>query len=86
MSEPIITIGICMGSSCFARGNRALSQNLRRALEKEGLTERVLLKGYLCTDACDSGPCVSVNDTRCNGFDVHDIVQRAKQEIAKATQ
>ena len=61
MNKPTITI--CMGSSCFARGNE---KNV--ALCEEFLAERrlrdevdVLLGASLCTGNCANGPIVVVN-------------------------
>lgn len=79
---PKVSVGICMGSSCFSRGNKALVTSLREALSRENLEARVELKGFLCIDACDKGPCVTVDDERVFGLDAHDIILRV-QDILK---
>ena len=76
-----VTIGICMGSSCFSRGNGLLSVSLREAIAEAGLTDRVSLKGFLCIDHCGEGPCVCIDDERCRGRDAHDIVERVKEKL-----
>ena len=53
--EPV-EIVICLGSSCFARGN---SQNLaiiEEFLAAHGLKASVRLSGKLCQDECKQGP------------------------------
>ena len=76
-----IEIGICMGSSCFSRGNKTLVGSLREALSREKLEDRVDLKGFLCIDACDKGPCVTIGGERVFGLDAHDIILRIKDII-----
>jgi len=49
-------IVICLGSSCFARGN---SQNLaiiEEFIQNRGLEASVRLSGKLCQDECRQGP------------------------------
>jgi NADH:ubiquinone oxidoreductase subunit E len=77
-----VAVGICMGSSCFSRGNKALVTSLREAFAREGIENRVELKGFLCIDACDKGPCVTIDDERVLGLAAHDILLRV-QDILK---
>jgi NADH:ubiquinone oxidoreductase subunit E len=61
-TKPVIEI--CMGSSCFSRGNSVTLEKVENYLQKLGLAEEVELKGRLCTGTCSSGPCVSVLTTQ----------------------
>lgn len=56
-----VVISICMGSSCYARGNRELVDLLKQYLVKEKLDKEVHLKGALCCDLCGRGPIVLVD-------------------------
>lgn len=47
---------ICMGSSCFARGNKATLQKIKDYLKKNNIEEKVLFKGHRCFDKCGKGP------------------------------
>ncbi len=58
---PKVEIGICMGSSCFSRGNNKLISDMRKALVQEELEDSTILNGFLCIDACDKGPCVTID-------------------------
>jgi NADH:ubiquinone oxidoreductase subunit E len=55
---------ICIGSSCFARGNAENVKITEEFLEKHGLTDEVDidLSGGLCTGNCPDGPIVIVDD------------------------
>lgn len=57
-------IVICIGSSCFARGNDANVRAVEEFLERNGLKDdaEIDLSGGLCTGNCADGPVVVVND------------------------
>lgn len=59
--KPKITI--CMGSSCFARGNERNLAVCEEFLQSRGLKEDVDLElvGSLCTGNCASGPVVIID-------------------------
>ena len=54
---------ICIGSSCFARGNAENVKITEDFLAKRGLADEVDvdLSGGLCTGNCPDGPIVIVN-------------------------
>ena len=61
MSKPNIVI--CMGSSCFARGNEKTVEACERFLAERGLKDEVDvdLGASLCTGHCAEGPVVVVD-------------------------
>lgn len=60
-AKPSITI--CMGSSCFARGNERNLEACEKFLESRGLKDEVdvELGASLCTGNCANGPVVIVD-------------------------
>lgn len=57
-------IVICMGSSCFSRGNEENLAVLEDYLARHGLTARVDLAGSRCEGSCTEGPNLTVNGCR----------------------
>lgn len=55
-------ITICMGSSCYARGNVYNVEILQSWLQKRGLDASVELTGSLCRDLCREGPIITIGD------------------------
>jgi len=53
-------IVICMGSSCFARGNSRNLELLQAFLKRRGLEEEVLLRGSRCEGHCLVGPNITI--------------------------
>ncbi len=62
MDKPKITI--CVGSSCYARGNAKAVDIVEKYLEDHNLKDEidVELTGSLCTNNCSDGPIVIIND------------------------
>ena len=55
---------ICIGSSCFARGNAENVKIVEDFISQRGLPDEIdiELSGGLCTNNCPDGPVVIVND------------------------
>lgn len=54
-------ISICMGSSCFSRGNNRMIGIIKEFLKAEGLEDKVVLSGSLCEGRCKNGPGITIN-------------------------
>ena len=61
MSRPSITL--CMGSSCFARGNEKNLALCEKFLDARGLQDEVdlVLGACLCKGRCSEGPVVVID-------------------------
>jgi NADH:ubiquinone oxidoreductase subunit E len=57
-----IKIEICMGSSCFARGNSKILSALEKYKEEKKETVNMEIIGHLCMNNCSRGPIVKIND------------------------
>ena len=53
-------IKICMGSSCFSRGNKQTLKVLQQYLKEHQLERDVILKGNHCFSDCSNGPVVKI--------------------------
>lgn len=56
-------IRICMGSSCFSRGNKETLQVIQSYLKEHHLEREVVLKGNHCFDQCSEGPILKVGSS-----------------------
>lgn len=62
MSEASLkSITICMGSSCFSRGNNRNIEVIQDYLATEKLPVGLELTGHLCEGRCTAGPNVTIN-------------------------
>ena len=61
------TITVCMGSSCFGKGNSANAEYITRFIEEHSLQNNVEVSGCLCCNACAQGPNIRINDKLISG-------------------
>lgn len=47
---------LCLGSSCFARGNQELISIVRKYISRKRLDDKVEFKGEHCFNNCSEGP------------------------------
>lgn len=73
--EPI-EIVICLGSSCFARGNAQNLALVEGFLESHRLKATVRLSGKLCQDDCKLGPNLTIA-----GETYHEVTAAKLREI-----
>jgi NADH:ubiquinone oxidoreductase subunit E len=57
-----LTITICMGSSCFSRGNNRNIEVIQEYLGARSMGKMVQLKGHLCEGLCKAGPNIILAD------------------------
>ena len=55
-----IEIVVCLGSSCFARGNSENLALIHEHIQRHGLNATVHLTGRLCQDECKQGPNLAI--------------------------
>jgi NADH:ubiquinone oxidoreductase subunit E len=57
-------IKICMGSSCFARGNSTNLQIIESFIKENSLQANIELIGARCMSECKDGPSIIIDDTK----------------------
>lgn len=56
------TITVCMGSSCFARGNQENLDFIEDYITKNNLDAKIELAGSRCEGKCATGPNIVIDD------------------------
>ena len=70
----MITIKICMGSSCFLKGASKIVEILRNKISENKLNDRIELKANLCDGSCNRvGVTIYINDKQFIGVKVEDM-------------
>lgn len=76
-----IRISICLGSSCFSRGNGQNVERLQAFIAEHHLEDKVELVGNLCEGHCENGPNLHI------GCDLHHhLTQEELEEILQKIQ
>jgi len=74
--EQKTTVRVCVGTSCFLRGSQDLLTTLIHRIAEEGLEELVDVSATFCSEHCDRGPTVHVNDETIYGADIETVMER----------
>ncbi len=71
-----LNIVVCMGSSCFARGNQENLAFIEEYIEQNGIDANIELEGTRCENKCASGPNIYVN-----GIEYNEVTIEKLKEI-----
>jgi len=63
MNNPL-EISICLGSSCFSRGNNQSLEIIQQFIEKNDIEAKIDFRGCLCQGDCKNGPLLLINGTK----------------------
>lgn len=72
---------ICLGSSCFARGNKRTVQAIETYLKEHNLKDKVYFHGGHCFGMCDKGPILKVNEKYFENVDHIKVIEILATEI-----
>ena len=78
-----IEMQICLGSSCFSRGNKEVAMFIREYLKQHHLEDKVIFKGARCMGMCSSGPNLNINGKITQGITLAGIEGILDKELAK---
>ncbi|HPD95665.1 MAG: (2Fe-2S) ferredoxin domain-containing protein [Bacteroidales bacterium] len=79
METQKIQIVICLGSSCFSRGNRETLEVIKQYIKDNNLGDKVFFRGRLCSESCNKGPIVWIDETKYEAVTPHNIVSILNQ-------
>ncbi|MDE5703864.1 MAG: (2Fe-2S) ferredoxin domain-containing protein [Bacteroidales bacterium] len=62
MSVEKISVSICLGSSCFARGSQKNLEIMQAYFAEKQLDDKIDFSGHLCEEVCKQGPTLKIGD------------------------
>jgi NADH:ubiquinone oxidoreductase subunit E len=77
----MITVTVCVGSSCHIKGAREMIARFNDFLTKENLGEKVELKGSFCMDRCGEGINWQINDEIFSSSSVEDGAEMFRRKV-----
>lgn len=83
MSSKNDVIQICLGSSCFSRGNIRNLDIVKKYIEENDLSAKIELKGHLCTNSCNRGPIIEINDKVYEGVNESSLIKILESHFSK---
>lgn len=70
---------ICLGSSCFSRGNKEVVQFIKEYLKKNHIEDKVVFRGARCLGHCTNGPNLVINGKIIEGMN-REMVEKILEE------
>ncbi len=77
-------IVICLGSSCFARGNKQLVKIISDYLREKNLLNEVRFHGQRCFGQCAAGPSLKLDDKLIENLNEDSIIELLDDFFEKA--
>ena len=79
--EASSTLTICLGSSCFTRGNDENLPRIQELLARGGLEERVRLRGSRCEGRCQHGPNLRVDEEFLPALEPDELLRELERRL-----
>ena len=76
-------IKICLGSSCFSRGNKKTLQVVQKYLKDHQLEREVILKGNHCFSNCNKGPVLKIGQKVYEGVSEETVLDILENELGE---
>ncbi|NLA23376.1 MAG: (2Fe-2S) ferredoxin domain-containing protein [Bacteroidales bacterium] len=76
-----LEIKICLGSSCFSRGNKEIVDFIQNYLSKNDLNDKTDLKGGHCFGDCSNGPKVKINGKVYNNINQDKLLEILEKQF-----
>jgi NADH:ubiquinone oxidoreductase subunit E len=80
----MLSIVVCVGSSCYVRGSEKLAETFDRLIRQHGLDTQVELTGAFCMEQCSMGVSVRVGERVFHGLNPQDAEQFFLAEVLHA--
>ena len=55
-------IKICLGSSCYSRGNNVHLEVIKKYIAENHLEDEISFSGHLCEELCSRGPILRIDE------------------------
>lgn len=74
-------ITICLGSSCFSRGNNKNLEIIQEYIKNKGIEANVNFKGQLCSEKCQIGPVLTIGGNTYNEVTQTKLIEILDKEL-----
>lgn len=75
---------LCLGSSCYSRGNQHVLEIVKQYLNDNDLKNITDFRGQLCTGNCSHGPILKINDVVYNDIDTNNVLKILNKHFFKS--
>jgi NADH:ubiquinone oxidoreductase subunit E len=79
----MVTVTVCVGSSCHIKGARAAIERFNSILQSKRLKDRVELKGSFCMERCGEGINWQIDDQPLTSPGVEEAVELFMKRVVE---
>jgi len=83
MLRGTLEIVICLGSSCFARGNKKTLSVIQQYIKDNNLENIINFRGNHCFGKCNNGPIIKINEKEYESVYSEDVLEIIEKELAE---
>ncbi len=77
------SIRICLGSSCYSRGNNVHLEVIRKYIAENHLEADISFSGHLCEELCSNGPVLRIDDKVYRNVNLSSLYRILEEAFAK---
>lgn len=81
----MVTVTVCVGSSCHIKGAREVITQFDALLKKHGLEDKVELKGSFCMERCGEGVNWQIDDEPFTSASEEEAVELLRERVLGPT-
>ena len=81
-----ISVKVCVGTSCHLRGSQDILTKVISSLDEENLQEFVDVRATFCSESCDKGPTVTIDNDLMHRTNFEAVYAKIKQGITQIQQ
>ncbi len=80
----MVTVTVCVGSSCHIKGARGMIMHFNDMLKEHSLEGKVELKGSFCMERCGEGINWQIDDEPLTSSSVEDAIRVFNEKIVES--
>jgi len=77
----MMTVTVCVGSSCHIKGSRKIIVRFNELLKEHGLEERIELQGSFCMERCGEGLNWQIDEQPVTSSSVEEAIQTFTEKV-----
>ncbi|MGD1822930.1 MAG: (2Fe-2S) ferredoxin domain-containing protein [Pleomorphochaeta sp.] len=76
-----VVVELCMGSSCFSRGNSRTLELIELFVKENDYSDLIKIKGHLCLGKCSFGPIIKINGKDYENINPECVIDLIREEL-----
>jgi NADH:ubiquinone oxidoreductase subunit E len=79
----MVTVTVCVGSSCHIKGSRQIIVRFNELLKEHGLEDKIELQGSFCMERCGEGLNWQIDDEPVTSSSVEEAIRTFAEKVLK---